>query len=473
MFRKNSVSEKAIQKYYSENLAARRFALAAICLGTTLGPLSLASVNIALPTIALELNASAIIVSWMPTGFLLATVMLMLPMGKLADRYGRKRFYFGGVACTGLLSIAASFGQSMEWILICRILQGASMSAVFGSGMAIVTSIYPANKRGAAMGLYSSSIYIGLTLSPVIGGWVTEWFGWRSVFWIQTPVALSVVIMLFYVKGEWRNPKKTRFDWTGALIFACWAASFSVGLSGLPNLSAILTLVLSCAFMWLFIYHQNRIEEPLIRPKMFRESRIFSFSLIAAVFMYGSSYPFGFLLSLFLQLSMGYSPSEAGTTMLVQAMVMACMAPFAGKLSDRFEARIISTTGCIIMCLGYFQIMRATYDVSHAAIFVGQILIGLGHGLFATPNTNAVMGSLNKAELGVGSSSVNLARTIGNLTGMSLVGFLIYIYIGDAEFTSESASELTSTLRIWMGIAMSFTIVAAVSSFSRGKMNRS
>lgn len=461
-------------EYYRENPAARRFVLLAICLGTTLGPFALSSVNLALPTIALDLNANAVLVSWMPTGFMLASVMSMLPMGKLADQNGRKRFYFWGVLLTSLLSVIASFGQSMEWLLICRLLQGISMSMVFGSGMAIVTSIYPASERGSAIGLYTASVYIALTLSPVIGGWMTEWLGWRSVFWIQAPIGITVVLMLHSVKGEWRDPEKKPFDWTGSAIFACWMGTLVYGLSGLPKISAMITLLLSFAYFWLFLYHQNRISYPLVQPKLLRSNRMFSFSLLGASLIYGASYPLGFLLSLYLQLALGYSPLAAGNILLLQAIVMAVVAPFAGKLSDRFDAGKIATLGCILMALGFAQMSRVSLSADSSAIIsVGFVLLGLGFGLFSTPNINAAMSSVSKADVGFASASVSLARTIGNMLGMSLVSLLIYNLIGATEFTGDQTEELTSTVRIWVSISIVFAIVAALLSLLRGGVKKS
>lgn len=467
--RQLTASETA--EYYGNSKAARSFALLTICLGTTLGPIALATVNLALPTIALDLNADAVIVSWMPIGFLLSSVMVMLPMGKLADIYGRKFFYFWGVLITGLLSIAASFGQNMEWLLFCRVLQGISMSMIFGSGMAILTSIYPAKDRGAALGIYSASVYLALTVSPVIGGWITELLGWRAVFWAQAPLSLVVLILMrLAIKGEWKNPERTPFDWTGSAIFACWAGTLVFGLTGLPKTSSIITLAISFPYLWLFLYHQNRVEHPLIRPSMFRQNRIFSFSLAAGTLMYSASYPIGFLLSLFIQLAMGLPPGETGTVLLIQPLVMAITAPLAGRISDRIEARYISTAGCCLMACGYFLISRVEPGQGAGALFVGQIMMGFGFGLFSTPNNNAAMSSISKSDLGIASASVNLARTMGNMLGMSLVGLLIYNMIGAAEFTADQTDELTRTVHIWMYIAIGFAAASALFSCSRGRM---
>ena len=459
--------------YYLTHRASRRFVLLSICLGSMLGPFALASVNLALPTIALELNADAVIVSWMPTGFLLSSVMCMLPIGKLSDRYGRKRFYFWGVLATGLFSLLASVGPSMEWLLICRILQGISMSMVFGSGMAILSSIYPASERGSAIGLYAASVYIALTISPAIGGWMTELLSWRSVFWIQAPPAVVVTLMLFKVKGEWKDPVAKPFDWTGSIIFAFWAGTLVYGLSGLPRPSSVITLVLSFAYFWLFIFHQNRIEHPLIRPGMFRENRMFSFSLLAALLAYGATYPMAFLLSLFLQIALGYSPISAANILLLQAMITAFIAPFSGRLSDRFDAGRMATLGCVLMTLGFIQLsFVSTGPRSAEVITVGLVLLGVGFGLFSTPNMNAAMSEISESDIGVASASVNLARTMGNMLGMSLVSLLIYNLIGANEFASDQTDELTSTLRIWVYASIVFTLFSATLSFFRGKMKR-
>lgn len=469
----HSLTQDQLNEYYFANKAARRFVLLAICLGSMLAPFALASVNLALPVIALDLNANAVIVSWMPTGFLMTSVMSMLPIGKLSDRYGRKRFYFLGVLFTGVFSVLASLGQTMEWLLFCRLLQGISMSMVFASGMAIITSVYPDSERGAAIGLYAASVYLALTLSPVVGGWVTEAFGWRAVFWIQAPPALMVILMLMTIKGEWRDPLIKPFDWTGAVIFAVWIGTLVYGLSGLPKLSSVVTLAISVPYLWLFLYHQKRIKHPLVNLGMFKKNRVFSFSLLASALTYGACYPLSFLLSLFLQLALGYSPLEAGKLLLLQSLVMAIIAPIAGKLSDRFDAGLISTLGCMIMTLGFIGMSFVSEQAESAKVIAaGLIFIGFGFGLFSTPNINATMSAVPKSEVGVASASVNLARVIGNMLGMSFVSLLIYNLIGANEFTYGQTQELTSTVKIWTYLSIIFSLVALTLSYARGKVSR-
>ena len=439
-----------------------------------IGPLSLATINLALPSIAIDLQADAKMISWIPMSFLVAGVMFMLPAGKLADIFGRKRAFLAGAAVASVLSASASMVQSIEMLIFLRFLQGVAMAMVFGSGLAMLVSVFSNEKRGMAMGWYSGSVYFALTISPFLGGWVTEHLGWRMVFWIQVPLSAVVFGLLYFmVPGEWRKESeegKTSFDWTGSAIFAGWAITFVYGVSGLPNWIAVITLVISACYLGLFVWHQSRVENPLISMRLFTHNRVFSFSLAASVLMYSVNFPMAFLLSIFLQITKGLTPTHAGLIMLFQALTMAVIAPIAGRLSDRVEPRIVATLGCAFCVLGFALIWIASGMAPVWTIAVGLVCVGLGFGFFTTPNNSAAMGSIDKTELGTASAAVNLARTIGNLFGMSVMALVIHALIGAQEFTPELNSELSQTVHIWMAFAGGLAILAAILSFSRGKV---
>lgn len=457
------------ETYYANSSAARTLLLVTSCLGAMIGPLSLATVNLALPSIALDFSADAKTISWIPMGFLLSSVMFMLPAGKLADIYGRKLFLLIGVVFSALLSVSASMVQSAELLIFLRFLQGFSMAIIFGSGMAILVSVFAENNRGMAIGLYSGSVYFALTVSPFLGGWFTEHLGWRTVFWIQVPLSIVVFLLVaFATPGEWRKENREPFDWTGSAIFAGWAATFVYGVSGLPNWSSVVTLLISTCYLCLFFWHQSRAKNPLISTRLFTQNRVFAFSLSASVLMYSVNYPMSFLLSIFLQLAKGLSPTEAGLIMLSQAFVMALIAPIAGRISDRFEPRIVATLGAMCCIFGFTIIWLVSSMVAAWVIGVGLICVGFGFGFFSTPNNSAAMGSVKKDDLGTASAAVNLARTVGNLFGMSLMALVIHAVIGPREFTPELNAELLHSVHIWMLICIVSASVAAVFSFARG-----
>ncbi|WP_133469596.1 MFS transporter [Paraglaciecola marina] len=454
----------------AEKSVLAKFALIIVCLGSIIGPLGMASVNIAIPDMAADLQANAKMVSWLPTLFILSSVVFMLPAGKLADNYGRKRIYSYGLALNAFSSLMCGVSGSMEWVLFWRFVQGLASSMIFATGIAIITSVTPSHKRGAALGLASACIYIGLTIAPAVGGWLTELWGWRAVFLFQVPIVIALLILIkMRLEGEWKNDDRTKFDWWGTGIFALFASSLVYGLSILPQILGVGMLVLSAASLGMFVLHQSRSRKPLIRVQMFRDSRVFSMSLSTSLLMYASNFPLVFLISLYLQYVKGFTPSHAGQIILLQALSMAILAPISGKLADKFEARLISTLGCVIVGIGLAVLSTISTETSIMYIAISLLLIGIGFGLFSTPNNNAIMGVVKPDEVGVASASLNLSRTIGNLFGMSLVNLMVHFYIGDAQFSAEQNPALIQTFDMALMMSLSFVLVASALSALRGK----
>jgi EmrB/QacA subfamily drug resistance transporter len=454
-----------------EKPAIAKFALIIVCLGSIIGPLGMASVNIAIPDLAAELQANAKMVSWLPTLFILSSVIFMLPASKLADNYGRKRIYAYGMALNAFSSFMCGLGTSIEWVLFWRFIQGGASAMIFGPGVAIITSVTPSHKRGAALGIAAACVYVGLTIAPAVGGWLTELWGWRSVFFFQVPIVVALLILIkMRLSGEWKNDEKTRYDWWGTGIFTVFSSFLVYGLSILPHIFGAVMLVLSAISLALFILHQSRSRRPLIRVQMFRESRVFSMSLTTSLLMYASNFPLIFLMSLYLQFVKGLSPSHAGQVLLLQALSMAIMAPLSGKLADRFQPRLLATLGCVIVACGLLVLSLMDTQTSVTYIASSLLLIGVGFGLFSTPNNNAIMGGVKRHEVGVASASMNLARTIGNLFGMSLVNLMVHYYLGDAQFTQEQNPALIQTVEMALNMSLTFVLIACVISAFRGKL---
>jgi EmrB/QacA subfamily drug resistance transporter len=454
----------------TESPAVAKFALIIVCLGSIIGPLGMASVNIAIPDLAADLQANAKMVSWLPTLFILSSVIFMLPASKLADNYGRKRIYAYGMALNAFSSFMCGLGTSIEWILFWRFIQGGASAMIFGPGVAIITSVTPSHKRGAALGIAAACVYVGLTVAPAVGGWLTELWGWRSVFFFQVPIVIGLLILIkMRLLGEWKNDEKTRYDWWGTGIFAFFSISLVYGLSILPHFFGVVMLVLSVISLAFFILHQSKSRRPLIRVQMFRESRVFSMSLSTSLLMYASNFPLIFLMSLYLQYVKGLSPSHAGQVLLVQALSMAIMAPISGKLADRVQPRLLATLGCVIVACGLLVLGLMNTQTSVTYIAFSLLLVGVGFGLFSTPNNNAIMGGVKRHEVGVASASMNLARTIGNLFGMSLVNLMVHFYIGDAQFTQEQNPALIQTVEMALNMSLAFVVLACVMSAFRGK----
>ena len=433
----------------------------------------MASVNVAIPALAADLEASAVWVSWIPTAVLLGNILFMLPAGKCADSFGRKRIFLLGLIINTCASILAFFAGSIEMVLALRFLQGVGSAMLFATGMALLISVFPARQRGLPIGLNAASVYLGLTLAPALGGWVTEAWGWRYVFLLPLPIVTLVILMLVYrIRGDWYGDTNKRFDWRGALLFAAWALTFVFAITGLPKPLPFFFLAVSMVLLVLFVRLQARSAEPLIRVQMFRENSVFSMSLLIAALMYASTYPLGFLLSLYLQYVRGLGAADAGHLLLVQALTMAMVAPFAGRLSDIFSPRWIAACGCLCVFAGFIFLSRLDADTSRLVITLGLVLVGLGFGFFSSPNNNMVMNAAAPGEVGVAGATLSLARVIGNLVGMSLVNLFVHWHLGYQTMSPALSEPLLSTISNAIMLGLGFLFVATVLSLLRVRTRR-
>ncbi len=430
----------------------------------------MAAVNVAIPSMASDLSASAAQVGWLPTIYILCNVAALLPMSKLADIHGRKKIFVLGLVFNCIAAGSAGFSDSIEIILFWRFIQGLAAAMIFGTGIAIISQEVPSNKRGWALGIVASSVYVGLTIAPAIGGVLTQHYGWRSVFLFQVPlILLLIAFILSYIRAEWTSDTPGKFDWKGTVLFGAFATSLVIGMSELPSIIGIALILLSVLAMLFFVMHQRRSSSPLIRVQLFVEKPIFSYSLGSSFFMYGSNFATFFLISLYLQLILQLTPIVSGNILLLQALAMAFVAPIAGKLSDKFQARYIATTGTLIVFLGYCLMRQIDETTSSYYVGTALFIIGIGFALFSTPNNNAIMGSVSKNEIGVASSSMNLARTIGNLVGMSVVNLILHLVIGKQPLSMETNSQLMVSIYYALNMSIGFVFIACILSISRGK----
>jgi EmrB/QacA subfamily drug resistance transporter len=454
--------------YYQQNPSARLIVLISVCIGAFLAPLSLSATLVAVPAIAHGLHADAIYASWIPTAFLLANLIALLPSGRLSDIYGRKRFYLLGSSVFLVSSILAGMANSIEALLLFRVFQGIGAAMFFSTSMAIVSSVYSGYGRGAALGWMVASVYTGLTCGPLLGGWLTEHFGWHSVFLFQAPLSLlAIVLTLLYMKGEWHSQDPVKPDWWGSMLLAVWVSALFVGLTNLPQAWALLVLLLAITFLAMFLRHTSVSPNPIIKLRLVWKNQVLSRSLMSAIFMYSGNYGMVFLLGLYLQYNRGLSPSQAGQMLMLQAVVMAVLAPIAGRLSDKYPPKVLAMTGSLIVALGTVMLMFVNQHISIYFIGAALMIVGLGFGTFSTPNSNSIFGSVEESKLGIASALLNLARIIGQMFGMAIVTLLISLYIGETKITSDQYAALFSVLRWTLTLTFVFALIAAYYSHTK------
>jgi EmrB/QacA subfamily drug resistance transporter len=426
-------------------------------------PFQIAAVNIALPTMAKEFSMEAVVMSWVSTIYFLAIAMVQVPFGRISDIYGRKKFFILGLVVSTLASFLAAFANSVPMLIVSRGLQGIGAGITFNNSVAILTSVYPSEQRGKALGISMAGTYLGLTLGPLIGGFMTEHLGWKSIFFLSAFLGVVLTFLVFSgLRGEWREAHGEKFDTAGSIVFSISIVFFMYGFTEMVNLKIFSFMVndklvsipgyalfvLGTLGLLFFIWWELRVRSPVLELKLLRTNRIFMLSNLAALITYASTFAVSFLLSLYLQYIKGYSPQDAGLVLLGSSLVMTVFTPLSGRLSDKIEPRLVATTGMAVTCLTLLMLVFVNDGTSLWYLILAQVLYGAGIGLFTSPNTNAIMGSVDKRQLGVASGTVGTMRTSGMMLSMGIMMILFSLFIGQAEITSDLYPQFLDSFKV-------------------------
>lgn len=442
----------------------------AVCCGF-LTPFDLSAVNIALPTIAGEFSLDAIELSWVSSAYLLASAAFLVPFGRIGDIFGRKKILTGGVILFSLASMGMIFSASSLMLISFRLIQGVGASMIFGTAVAILTSVTEPTRRGQALGIYTTSVYIGLSAGPFIGGFLTDEFGWKSIFLINVPIGILIIaLILFYLKGEWADAAGERFDLKGALIYGSSLTAVMIGFSEIPQIAGFFALGLGIILLALFIWLEHRERYPLIRVSMFRTNRVFACSNVAALINYGSTFAITFFLSLYLQYIRGFDPQEAGFILVTQPVVQAIFSSYAGSLSDRIEPAKISSLGMGIIAVGLVSLSFLSPDTSTIWLMVILAVLGFGFALFSSPNTNAIMSSVEKRYYGIASGTLGTMRLLGQMLSMGIAMMIIAVVVGKVDITPDMTDELMIAMNIGFMVFSVMCFIGIYFSMVRGNV---
>ena len=396
------------------------------------------SVNIALPSIGREFALDAVTLNWVATSFLLATAMFLLPFGRIADIYGRKKIFTYGMIIFTLASLFSALSISAAMLISFGVLRGIGSAMIFSTGVAILTSAFPPEERGKVLGINVAAVYLGIALGPFFGGLLTQYLGWRSVFWINVPLGLLTIVVIFWkLKGEWLEAKGERFDFLGSLIYGASLAIIMYGFSELPNIWGGGLISIGIMGIIAFVRWETKIKSPLLNMNLLKNNRAFAFSNLAALLNYSATFGVAFILSLYLQYIKGLSPQNAGLVLVAQPTIQAIFSPFAGRLSDRIEPRIVASIGMAFTCAGLILLSFLTNETALPFIIACLIVLGFGFALFSSPNTNAIMSSVEKKFYGIASGTLGTMRLVGQMFSMGVIMLLFAIYIGKVQITPE------------------------------------
>lgn len=449
----------------------KKSALFITSLASFINPFIGSATNIILPSIGREFKLSAITLSWIGLGFLLSASIFLIPFGRLADIYGRKKMFLYGTFLFGISSLFCSLSSSEVFLIIFRVIQGLGGAMFFGISIALLSSIYPPEERGKALGINAGMVYLGLSTGPFFGGFLTNYLSWRSLFFLNFLLTFFLFfITKFKLKGEWVDAKGERYDILGAIYLTFSLLFMQIGISFLHKKGYFL-FFFSLVLFFIFISYERKKEFPLFNLNLIFKNQLFLFSNLSALINYSATFAIGFFISLYLQYIKGFSPLKAGIILIIQPLLMAISSPIVGKKSDEIEPRFLSSFGMFLSFIGMALTLKLNVNSSIYLVFCILFLFGLGNGFFASPNTNAIMGSVEKKYYGLATGTLATMRSFGMAIGMASSTFIFGIFLKNKAIVKETFNLFISSLKTYSFIFSIVLLIGIFTSFKRGKMH--
>lgn len=433
-------------------------------------PFMFSGVAIALPTMGAELHAGATSLTLVETLFMAGSLSLLLPVGRLADAGEKKSLYKWGLLGFSITSILISAMYSMPIILCLRFVQGLSAAIFVATGPAILADIVPVQQRGRAFGSSMGAIYAGLTLGPIVAGWLVELVSWRAVFLFGALILMAGFLLIRRLMPAKANiPLQVLHLPSVALVFAA-VLSVVVG-SAFVNNGPVAYAVIAAGFVlgWVFVSVQRKLEKPLLNVTALMANRVLRNALLIQMLVYTQAMTSMFLLSLYLQVSLGIPARETGPVLAVGSVIMAMLAPFSGRLADRFRPGLLSSLG--IASILVTAVMATTLDEHSSLWFVRGMLAfqGFGFALFSSPNMTIIMNSVSSSKFSMASALGAKSRSLGTISGMLIASILISMHIGADRVQDhpESMIGIVSTAFTILIVGLALALVLSIVGTAR------
>lgn len=422
------------------------------------------ALNLSVPDMGDYFQMGAASVGWLITAYTLIVAAFSVPFGKLADNTSRQKILVLGIIVFGVTSIAAVFSPSVAVILTVRVIQALGSAMIFATNMPIAISAFPGKERGKAIGMVTSGTYSGLALGPVLGGILNTYFGWKSIFVFGA--AVSFFALIITVKGLNKDEievKSAKQDVFGNVLYVLMISSIIYGLSALNSMNfGWLLIVMGIAFGVLFVMAELKAENPVIDVRIFASDRTYTLSNITALFNYSATFALGYLVSIYLQVVLGFSSQTAGFILISQPLFMAILSPKMGKISDRIAPYKLASAGMGLCALSllFFAFIHAKTPVW--MIVIALSVAGIGISLFSSPNTNVIMSCVPPAKFGVANSILATMRTTGQSSGMAIIMLVVSGTVGNQSLYAIKPEQLVHTVHIAFII---FTALCAAGIF--------
>ncbi|MGP8068960.1 MAG: MFS transporter [Candidatus Bathyarchaeia archaeon] len=458
-------------------------------IGAFMSPFDGSVVTIAIPAIASSIKLGLEAAVWIQLAYLLTLTVLLINAGRLADLHGRKRFYTVGFIVFTVGSILCALSMTDLQLVLFRALQGLGAAFISANSAAIVTHTFPREERGKALGINTMAVYTGLTVGPVLGGVLVQNYGWRSIFFVNVPIGILVVALTtLKLKENTPDASGTGFDLPGAVTLSLGLASTLVvltlgGVFGWVSAPSILLAGLSVVMLLLFVRIERLVRFPTLDLSLFTRNRLFAAANATAFLSYVAVNGVTLMMAIYLESIKGLDAETAGLFLIAQATPMALLSPLSGWLSDRIGSRVIATLGMGIVSVGLFLFSGLNPTSSGLDTVLRLVVVGIGFGLFSSPNTSAVMGSVKEEKLGVGAGTLGTMRFMGQSIGLALLGAvmaatlptqaLLAVFAGLTAQGGLGVGQFFVGMRDFFLIATGIGILGTLASTTRGQENTS
>lgn len=405
----------------------RWLVMVSIGLGIFLGTIDGSIVNVALPTLVDEFGTSFGVAQWIVLGYLLTLSTLVLAVGRLGDMVGKKRIYPFGFGVFTAASMLAGLSPTVGFLIGFRVLQAVGAAMIFALGFAIITEAFPPKERGRALGIAGSIVSVGIIIGPTLGGLLIDSFSWRWIFYVNLPVGIFGTLAALRFIPDVPPPGGQRFDFAGAGVWFVALLTLLLGLTLSQERGAdpvvVALLVVAAAALVVFVVVERRAAQPMLDLAMFR-TRLLSVNLFSGWLTFVGIAGLLILLPFYLENVLGYEPREVGLLLAAAPVTLGLVAPLSGSIADRIGERPVTVVGLAVLLVGYLSLQTLDTDTAAWEYVAVLVPIGLGMGIFQSPNNSAIMGSVSRARLGIASGMLAFTRTLGQISGVALLGAL-------------------------------------------------
>lgn len=421
------------------------------------------AVLIAVPSIATEFHMNNIVQNWISTIYFLSIAVITIPAGQISGKYGLKKTMGMGLVLFILSSIAIMFSNSQDMFLICRIFQGIGGGILNVAAMAMVVSAFSPQDRGQAIGITVTGVYLGTSLSPVIGGILNYDLGWRSIFVFTIPFLIICLALLFSkVTKEWVTFEGIGLDWKGSILYGIGILLFIVGFTTLNKPNGLMLTIIGIILLICFIYTEIKVKNPVFDVRFFKNPK-FSSSNLAALCAYLATFAIVTIVNYYLQYIKGFNSQNAGFLLMIGPLFQVVLAPLAGRVSDRVNPQKLSALGIGIGAVALGMLASLTADSPLWFLALALALQGIGFGIFSSPNTNAIMSSVPPEDTPIASASVAVMRVVGQTMSLGMLTLIFAFMMGNVPIQPSNYGILLVACKIIAGIC---TILCIISVFS-------